>query len=129
MIDEADDRQKRRDEQLVAMLNERPATLGPTVLQAAKQAALSAVHTPDPPDWIERHDSAPEREETTDVAHVLFVPTDSGYRLASAEGQVPRVGTRMDGAGFGVDSPLVVSKVGRSPLPLDERRCAYLERW
>lgn len=127
--DEADERQERRDEQLVAVLNERPASLGPTALQAAKQAALVAVHSPEPHAPPEPRGSSPAPEEPADVAHVLFVPTDSGYLLASGEGQVPRVGTRMDGAGLGVDCPLVVSKVGRSPLPLDQRRCAYLERW
>jgi hypothetical protein len=59
-------------------------------------------------------------------AHVLFISHASGYDLLSREGPVPKVGTEIslseDGGGR-----YRVSKVGRSPLPGDRRRCAFLE--
>jgi hypothetical protein len=34
----------------------------------------------------------------------------------------------LDGDELSVDGRFVVTRVGPSPLPLDPRRCAYLER-
>ena len=47
----------------------------------------------------------------------------SGYELHEREGDPPQVGERV------VDDDRVywVSKVAASPLPGDERRCAYLQ--
>jgi hypothetical protein len=59
-------------------------------------------------------------------AHVLFISHASGYELLSREGPVPEVGTEVS---LSADSArrYRVSKVGRSPLPGDRRRCAFLE--
>lgn len=81
----------------------------------------------------EQRRSEPAGEAETDDArrdgagaHVLFIADASGYELLSREGRVPEVGTEIslseDGAGR-----YRVSKVGRSPLPGDRRRCAFLE--
>jgi chromosome segregation ATPase len=55
--------------------------------------------------------------------HVVFLPGESGYHLAELAGPPPEAGalTEIEGAAFRV------LKVGRSPLPDDPRRCAYLE--
>jgi len=59
-----------------------------------------------------------ERDE-----HVRLVPTLDGYELIECPGVAPVAGTLVD-LGEGVWGEVV--KVARSPLPNDERRCAYL---
>jgi hypothetical protein len=54
--------------------------------------------------------------------HVLFVPNDDGYELAERDGAAPQVGQTVD---VGAEA-WIVTKVGRSPLPYDERDCAFL---
>ncbi len=71
-------------------------------------------------------------EETTtsvpeprgEAAHVLFVPSASGYTLVERDGTAPEAGdtVEVDGGHF------VVRRHGPSPLPGPRRRCAYLER-
>ena len=57
--------------------------------------------------------------------HLLFISKPTGYELREAEGDPPPAGTPVsfdDGA-----AAYYVSKVATSPLPLDKRRCAYLQ--
>ena len=55
--------------------------------------------------------------------HLLFVWKPSGYELAEREGDPPAVGSEIeDGEGR-----FLVTKVAPSPLPGDERACAYLQ--
>jgi DNA repair exonuclease SbcCD ATPase subunit len=58
------------------------------------------------------------------LSHVAFVPTEDGYRLLPMDGPPPPLGTLvpMDGR------ELLVTRIGVSPLPLDERPCVYLAR-
>ena len=60
--------------------------------------------------------------------HLLFVPMNTGYTLVARSGDVPPVLFEFDGKEFGLDGRFRVSKIGASPLPSDERDCAYLER-
>jgi len=57
--------------------------------------------------------------------HILFVSRPTGYELVEREGDPPAPGTRVDldvnGARF------EVVKVAPSPLPQDDRPCAYLQ--
>jgi hypothetical protein len=73
------------------------------------------------------------REETAPVVellrspstHLLSVPGPGCYALVERVGPPPEVGqkvTLVDGD----DRHLVVTRVGESPLPLDQRECAYL---
>jgi hypothetical protein len=55
--------------------------------------------------------------------YLLFVWKPSGYELREAEGEVPAVGTEVEQD----DLKLRVTKVAPSPLPGDERPCAYLQ--
>jgi hypothetical protein len=57
------------------------------------------------------------------VSHVLFVPTPSGYHFQEREGDAPPVGAEVEEE----NSRFVVTKVAPSPLPGDDRRCAYLQ--
>lgn len=63
-----------------------------------------------------------------DDYHLLFVPTSTGYILVARPGDVPPALVEFDGKDFGLDGRFRVSKIGASPLPSDERACAYLER-
>ena len=55
--------------------------------------------------------------------YLAFVPSHAGYRLMELDGGVPAAGQRIEVG----DHAYVVTKLGRSPLPLDDRRCAYLQ--
>jgi hypothetical protein len=55
--------------------------------------------------------------------HLLFVPGSQGYEILVRSTPPPSVGSdvELDGSHY------VVSKLGPSPYPGDERRCAYLQ--
>ena len=55
--------------------------------------------------------------------HLLFVWTPTGYELREQEGEPPLVGSEVEVD----DRRELVSKIGPSPLPGDDRRCAYLQ--
>ena len=57
---------------------------------------------------------------------VAFAPTAEGYRLIELPGAPVDVGSTVEVECC--DGPLVVTRYGVSPLPLDRRPCAYLER-
>lgn len=61
----------------------------------------------------------PPREDE----HLRFYDTGSGYELSVAEGPPPGTNTVVDCPEHGLG---VVIKLGRSPLPADDRSCAYL---
>jgi hypothetical protein len=54
--------------------------------------------------------------------YLLFVSKPSGYELREREGDPPEVGSVVEEE----DGRLRVTKLAASPLPGDERRCAYL---
>jgi hypothetical protein len=56
--------------------------------------------------------------------HLVFVPGHGGYELAERDGDAPRPGEEVELDGNG---RYVVVKVTSSPLPQDERACAYLQ--
>lgn len=55
------------------------------------------------------------------MTYLLFVWKPDGWELRELDGEPPAPGQRLEGA----EPPLVVSKVGASPLPSDHRRCVY----
>jgi len=57
-------------------------------------------------------------------AHLLFVPTGKRYMLVGRDGPAPTVGNAVT---FEGGQRFLVSKLAASPLPADDRRCAYLE--
>jgi hypothetical protein len=57
------------------------------------------------------------------MSHLLFVWKPSGYELRERDGEAPSVGDELELD----DTPMTVTKVGPSPLPRDERRCAYVQ--
>ena len=54
--------------------------------------------------------------------HLLFVPRHTGYELTERDGEAPRSGEEVE-----LDGMYVVIKVAPSPLPQDDRACAYLQ--
>jgi hypothetical protein len=69
---------------------------------------------------------APELEPEPAVektGHLVFAWTPAGYSLHEHAGEIPEVGALVSVDGH----EYAVAKLARSPLPGDERRCAYLE--
>ena len=60
-----------------------------------------------------------------DGKHLLFVARPQGYELVEREGDPPASGTKVDLEENGARFEVV--KVGPSPLPQDDRPCAYLQ--
>jgi hypothetical protein len=55
--------------------------------------------------------------------YLLFLSKPSGYELLEREGEPPAPGTEIE---IEEGTRFTVSKLGPSPLPDDERPCAYL---
>jgi hypothetical protein len=70
---------------------------------------------------VEAHEPEPEPVETR-ATHLLFVAGVEGYDLVEREGPCP---ARGEVVVLG-ERELLVAKVAPSPLPGDERACAYL---
>ena len=58
--------------------------------------------------------------------HLCFVPLAGSYTLVERSGPLPKPGDQVTDSAYG-GRRFVVSRVGRSPLPLDPRMCAFLE--
>ena len=56
---------------------------------------------------------------------VAFASTTTGYRLVHLSGPLPMVGETLDVPDVG---QLLVLRLGRSPLPADQRTCVFLEQ-
>ena len=56
------------------------------------------------------------------MAYLLFVWKPSGYELREQDGDPPEPGSELEQE----DGRFRVSKLGPSPLPRDDRTCAYL---
>jgi hypothetical protein len=57
------------------------------------------------------------------VSYLVFVWKPTGYELREREGDLPALGSVLDEE----DGRMVVTRIGPSPLPGDDRRCAYLQ--
>jgi hypothetical protein len=101
---------------------------GPPERPSGTTAALplAAVgQTTSPEQWRD-HESEMEPGPPAELAHLLFAPTPGGYLLLRRSGQAPAVGEEVE-LPEAPTARLVVAKVARSPLPFDERVCAYLQ--
>jgi len=87
---------------------------GAVVLNIADRARVS-----------EEEPSSSAGEESVEH-YLLFVPTPEGYELVEREGGAPAI---LDDVSMpGNEDSFCVIKVARSPLPGDDRVCAYLEQ-
>ena len=57
------------------------------------------------------------------MSYLVFVWRPTGYELRERDGDVPSVGSVVDEE----EGRMLVTRVGPSPLPGDDRRCAYLQ--
>jgi hypothetical protein len=73
---------------------------------------------------LERGLVPPAERQQAARAHLLFVPAPSGYGLIEREGALPPLGGEL----VTDEGRFFVSRIGRSPLPLDGRPCAYVQR-
>jgi hypothetical protein len=55
--------------------------------------------------------------------YLLFIWKPSGYEVAERQAEPPATGSEVEDG----DARFFVSKIGPSPLPGDERPCAYLQ--
>jgi hypothetical protein len=58
------------------------------------------------------------------VSYLLFVWKPTGYEIRERDGDLPAVGAVLEEE---EDGRMLVTRVGPSPLPGDERRCAYVQ--
>jgi seryl-tRNA synthetase len=65
--------------------------------------------------------TAPPAEAPSGESHLLFVPQDDSYDLVERTGPPPAVGESIELDG----ETWVVTKLGSSPLPFDERACVF----
>ena len=72
---------------------------------------------------LERASGAAVEPEPTADGHLLFAPTPRGYVLLEREGRPPAHGGEV---GLDGGRDYVVARIGPSPLPGDDRPCAYL---
>jgi hypothetical protein len=61
-----------------------------------------------------------------DGKYLLFISRSTGYELVEREGEPPPVGSEVE-LDEGAGARFVVSKIAPSPLPQDDRPCAYLQ--
>lgn len=57
------------------------------------------------------------------MSYLLFVSKPSGYELRERDGDAPAVGDVIEED----ETRMTVTKVAPSPLPRDDRRCAYVQ--
>jgi hypothetical protein len=103
-------------DRLLTLLEKRDALI--TELSAKEPEPES---TPEP---VAAALALPVRFEPPARAHLLFVPTGKRYLLVGRDGPAPSPGIEitLDGG-----RRFRVTKLASSPLPADDRRCAYLE--
>jgi hypothetical protein len=101
---------EKRDALITELSAERPEPAPEPV--GAGHAPPAPVATPEP------------MAEPPARAHLLFVPTGKRYLLVGKDGPAPSPGLEVTLEG---GRRFRVTKLASSPLPADERRCAYLE--
>jgi hypothetical protein len=57
------------------------------------------------------------------MTYLLFIWKPTGYELRERDGELPALGSVLEEE----DGRMVVTRIGPSPLPGDDRRCAYLQ--
>lgn len=75
-------------------------------------------------DWRRRIARYVEPAENHADRHLRFISTPSGYAILEAEGRPPSPGSTVDVQDH--LGPFLVLRLGPSPLPNDDRICAYL---
>lgn len=114
------DNQEAEVDALTARADNAAAILSAFAETRLDASALEAVARRFGHDELPAHDPAATR--TGDGGYVLLVPREDGPELIECDGDPPGVGQSV---GVG-DESWLVTKIGRSPLPFDERGCVFL---
>jgi hypothetical protein len=69
----------------------------------------------------------PETTAPTASSHLVFVQLGGGYELVEKDGPPPPLHTLLELPQFAEDE-FVVTRLGHSPLPADERACIFVQR-
>jgi len=69
----------------------------------------------------------PDTASASACNHLLFVASPDGYRVIERGGALPGERSELQLELGDDDRRYVVSRIGRSPIPHDERPCAFLE--
>jgi hypothetical protein len=107
-------------DRLLTLLEKRDAVIAELSAKEPEPAPARET-TPEP---VEAPNALPVPFKPPARAHLLFVPTGKRYLLVGRDGPAPSPGIEVTLEG---GRRFLVTKLASSPLPADERRCAYLE--
>jgi hypothetical protein len=68
----------------------------------------------------------PQRHAEASSGHLIFAPLSGRYVLVERDGEPPEPGVMIEITELGED-PLLIDRVGRSPLPDDPRPCVFAQ--
>jgi len=110
------------DDLIVAVAETEPDVMEPAPVAEGIDDLIVAVAGPAPEDHAISGDDA---RALDDAVCLAYISTPMGYRLVPIAVELPAPGETIE---LGELGPLVVSRVGKSPLPLDRRVCVYVEQ-
>ena len=114
------------DDLIVALAETEPDVVEPEPVGEGIDDLIVAVAAPGSADDAEDHPtSAVDPRALDDAVCLAYIATPTGYRLAPIAVELPAPGETIE---LGELGQLVVSRVGKSPLPLDRRVCVYVEQ-
>jgi hypothetical protein len=76
---------------------------------------------------VATEETTPFEPEDGSATHLLLVPGGGCYALIERPGPPPNVGAPIADVDHQDGRRFVVTQIGESPLPLDQRACAYLQ--
>jgi len=112
-------RRRREPPPLLLPSLERLGGLIERVVALLDDVSLAAEHASREEIVLQEHNPGPAAD-----GWVALVSSPDGYRLLQRDGPPPDRGAVIELA----EGPLVVLRLGPSPLPGDRRRCAFVER-
>lgn len=110
------------DDLIVAVAETDPDAGAPALLGEGIDDLIVAAAEPG---WEDDPASGEDLRPLDDAVCLAYISTPTGYRLLPVAVELPAPGETIE---LGELGPLVVSRVGKSPLPLDRRVCVYVEQ-
>ena len=113
------------DDLIVAVSETEPDVVEPVPVAEGIDDLIVAVAEPGSEDNSDDYSSVDDPRALDGAVCLAYISTPTGYRLVPLAVELPAPGETID---LGELGPLVVSRVGKSPLPLDRRVCVYVEQ-
>jgi hypothetical protein len=113
------------DDLIVAAAETEPDVVEPEPVSEGIDDLIVAVAVPGSEDTSADHTSVEDPRALDGAVCLAYISTPTGYRLVPLAVELPAPGETI---ALGEHGPLVVSRVGKSPLPLDRRVCVYVEQ-